>query len=486
MSTNEKDTVSLSLKQIAEEYAKSLRSLDELLNTRIHDLIVEKQSLQNTLRDEFHQKIQDALHSDSSTLHDLPSSLTSFLHLTLSPQQYQPLIVHPHKAGIDLLIQAAHQLNTNDDSNNTHLLNHNHNHNHSNPLIQGQLTKESRAGSVQSISSNSSSSPAAYHCSKCVKTFNKYNQLKRHTELAHKDSDNDTDESDSEQQEQSKKKQPAKHPQKTPKTVHVDHDDDIASTSDSEYDYTQDMHTKKPSKTKTSRVRQTQRSRKRQRTQMETECSHFCPHCNKGYRSKQGMTAHIKSKHPMQWKKRAKLSTPSSAHTRSPSRSSSRSRSRSRHRNQNKLKQEKRKKSNSKDLPINVDDTDHEMEDVSSAKNGEDHVVEVKEVEEDVDGEEEEEEDDKVITYDSDELVRLVEEMDKDGELECPQCHKSFERKYMLRQHLIVHSDKKPYVCDWCSRAYKRQCSLDLHQRQHCKQKPVESEMNEEEEEQVF
>eukprot|EP01084_Bolivina_argentea_P252526 423883_1 len=53
--------------------------------------------------------------------------------------------------------------------------------------------------------------------------------------------------------------------------------------------------------------------------------------------------------------------------------------------------------------------------------------------------------------------------------IKCPICHKQIATKAGLKYHLIVHSKKRPWICPWCNQGYKRDCSLKLHQKKHCK-----------------
>lgn len=50
-------------------------------------------------------------------------------------------------------------------------------------------------------------------------------------------------------------------------------------------------------------------------------------------------------------------------------------------------------------------------------------------------------------------------------ELTCPICNKTLKAVYNLKQHLLLHSDEKSYVCPFpnCTKAYKQKPGLDQH-----------------------
>lgn len=49
--------------------------------------------------------------------------------------------------------------------------------------------------------------------------------------------------------------------------------------------------------------------------------------------------------------------------------------------------------------------------------------------------------------------------------LECPICHKVFKAVNNLKQHLHLHSDERPYVCDYegCDKSFKQKPGLQQH-----------------------
>jgi len=76
---------------------------------------------------------------------------------------------------------------------------------------------------------------------------------------------------------------------------------------------------------------------------------------------------------------------------------------------------------------------------------------------------------------DTDTMRELVEKMD-DKSLKCPKCHKDFSKhkknpRRSLMKHLVVHSNKRPFRCEWCNGTFKRRESRSLHKRRHCPQR---------------
>eukprot|EP00474_Spongospora_subterranea_P001650 CRZ02108.1 hypothetical protein [Spongospora subterranea] len=56
--------------------------------------------------------------------------------------------------------------------------------------------------------------------------------------------------------------------------------------------------------------------------------------------------------------------------------------------------------------------------------------------------------------------ARLVE-----PQFGCPLCHKSFENRWSLTRHQIVHSTEKPHRCTHCERSYSHRYQLTRHMR---------------------
>lgn len=50
-------------------------------------------------------------------------------------------------------------------------------------------------------------------------------------------------------------------------------------------------------------------------------------------------------------------------------------------------------------------------------------------------------------------------------DLECPLCHKLFKAVNNLKQHLLLHSEERSYVCDFegCDKSFKQKPGLDQH-----------------------
>eukprot|EP01084_Bolivina_argentea_P108401 193737_1 len=69
------------------------------------------------------------------------------------------------------------------------------------------------------------------------------------------------------------------------------------------------------------------------------------------------------------------------------------------------------------------------------------------------------------------EMDILREKIDKMSRirLKCPRCGKPGINKNGLKRHLLVHTQRRPFKCDWCKNTFKRDISLKLHKKQHCK-----------------
>ncbi|XP_049573740.1 zinc finger protein 408 isoform X2 [Syngnathus scovelli] len=51
----------------------------------------------------------------------------------------------------------------------------------------------------------------------------------------------------------------------------------------------------------------------------------------------------------------------------------------------------------------------------------------------------------------------------------CPHCDKTFGLKQDLHEHLVIHTEGKPYVCECCSKAFGHRSSLRNHRLLHCR-----------------
>lgn len=58
----------------------------------------------------------------------------------------------------------------------------------------------------------------------------------------------------------------------------------------------------------------------------------------------------------------------------------------------------------------------------------------------------------------------------------CHICEKIFNNSISLKQHLIVHSSKKPFTCHICQKAFKRSSTLSTHMLIHSDTRPFECE----------
>lgn len=45
----------------------------------------------------------------------------------------------------------------------------------------------------------------------------------------------------------------------------------------------------------------------------------------------------------------------------------------------------------------------------------------------------------------------------------CPQCHRSFAKNSKLQEHLLTHTDERPFSCNICDKAFRRKSHLSRH-----------------------
>lgn len=61
--------------------------------------------------------------------------------------------------------------------------------------------------------------------------------------------------------------------------------------------------------------------------------------------------------------------------------------------------------------------------------------------------------------------------LEKFKDVECPYCKRTF-KKHNLKQHIRIHTGEKPFACEKCNKAYKRNYLLEEHMRTHSGEKP--------------
>merc|ERR1719427_1353574 len=54
----------------------------------------------------------------------------------------------------------------------------------------------------------------------------------------------------------------------------------------------------------------------------------------------------------------------------------------------------------------------------------------------------------------------------------CDQCEKAFKTSGELKKHKRVHTDERPFICDHCDKAFKTSDELKKHDRMHTGEKP--------------
>ena len=65
----------------------------------------------------------------------------------------------------------------------------------------------------------------------------------------------------------------------------------------------------------------------------------------------------------------------------------------------------------------------------------------------------------------------------EDRPFSCEKCPSKFKSRWLLKQHALVHTDEKPYSCEICSSTFKSSSILKQHVRKHSDERPFECEI---------
>ena len=49
----------------------------------------------------------------------------------------------------------------------------------------------------------------------------------------------------------------------------------------------------------------------------------------------------------------------------------------------------------------------------------------------------------------------------------CKQCHRAYERRSELADHMNSHTGAKPHLCDICAKGFAHKRALDVHRKTH-------------------
>ncbi|XP_068084000.1 zinc finger protein 740-like [Anabrus simplex] len=82
-------------------------------------------------------------------------------------------------------------------------------------------------------------------------------------------------------------------------------------------------------------------------------------------------------------------------------------------------------------------------------------------------GEEEEEEDE--------DNVKNVAELIKGSVYSCDSCCKSFKTRRILKRHILIHNEKRPFSCTMCDKTFVTNYSLKGHLLSHSGERPFQS-----------
>lgn len=76
------------------------------------------------------------------------------------------------------------------------------------------------------------------------------------------------------------------------------------------------------------------------------------------------------------------------------------------------------------------------------------------------------------IAHSSNFLVFHTYSLPLSESFECPLCGKDFRSECKLNEHMMFHTDVKPFCCDTCGKRFRHSSTLSLHERLHTGERP--------------